>query len=663
MILTFTEKMVKDILGGRSTEVIPLPEVVETEQNSLGVICIVEDDQQLLSALCDLLRSKGFTVEGFTFPRSALVALRECQFDILLTDMMLPEMNGIQLLKNAIKIDPNIVSIIMTGQASITTAVEAMRGGAFDYLLKPFSPSTLLACLTRAMDVRRLRLENMQLRESVSLWELVHTITKTLDLNELLGRLAEAAMKECNADDVSIMLPTEDGNGLYIALATGTHAKEHIGQRIHLNEGVAGWVANSREIALLSKQVNDRRFTPIHPRDDVVCAVSMPMIAGGRLVGVLNVAATKQRKPFTRGEVKALRIIAATAASALESAMLFDQVKEAEARYRAIFENAAEGLCQVDPNGRIITANPAMSSILGYASVEEMLTSNATFDTDIHIDKEEFLKVKDKLLKEGEFRGIHLRARTRDGRDIWLSESWRAIKNANEVITHYEAVIEDITVRKKAEENLRLSHERLQKTFAQTVSALARTLEKRDPYTVGHQERVASLACAIARKLGLSAERVEGIRIAGLLHDIGKISVPSEILNRPGKLTDLEFALVKQHAQAGYDILRSIDFPWPVAEIVLQHHERLDGSGYPKGIFGDQIIFEARVLGVADVVESMACHRPSRPALGIPRAIAEITKNKGVLYDPAVVEACVQILKSGEFAFDFGKDQWRELLD
>lgn len=185
----------------------------------------------------------------------------------------------------------------------------------------------------------------------------------------------------------------------------------------------------------------------------------------------------------------------------------------------------------------------------------------------------------------------------------------------------------------------------------QTVEAIASMAEMRDPYTAGHQRGVTRLTCALARKLGLADDQIEGIRVAGFLHDIGKIVVPAEILNRPGKLSEFEIRLIRTHPRAGYDILHKIDFPWPVAQIVLQHHERLNGSGYPQGLTSPDILLEARILAVADVVEAMAAHRPYRPGLGVDKALEEITINQGILYDPQVVEACVQLFKKNEFQF------------
>ena len=194
----------------------------------------------------------------------------------------------------------------------------------------------------------------------------------------------------------------------------------------------------------------------------------------------------------------------------------------------------------------------------------------------------------------------------------------------------------------------------IREALERTIEALATTIELRDPYTAGHQRRVAELARAIAREMGLPEERVQGIYVGALVHDLGKIAVPAEILSKPGRLSEAEFNLIRQHPRVGYEILKPVPFPWPVAQMVLQHHERLDGSGYPQGLKGDDISLEARILAVADVVEAMSSHRPYRPALGRRRAMEELLRERGRLYDPEVVRACLTVLRKG-FVFSKGR--------
>ncbi|MBI4595403.1 MAG: HD domain-containing protein [Candidatus Tectomicrobia bacterium] len=201
-------------------------------------------------------------------------------------------------------------------------------------------------------------------------------------------------------------------------------------------------------------------------------------------------------------------------------------------------------------------------------------------------------------------------------------------------------------------QQLQESFAKLRKTLDGTVLALSSALERRDPYTAGHQQRVAQLACAIAKEIGLPEDRIEGLRVAGILHDIGKISVPFDILSKPGRIIKEEFNIIKIHSQVGYDILKSIEFPWEVAKFVLQHHESFDGSGYPAGLARENISLEARILKVADVVEAMASHRPYRASLGISKALEEILEKRGLHFDPAIVDACIIVFQEKGFAFD-----------
>ena len=215
----------------------------------------------------------------------------------------------------------------------------------------------------------------------------------------------------------------------------------------------------------------------------------------------------------------------------------------------------------------------------------------------------------------------------------------------------YQEAQRELAERKRAEEESRRNSEKLQALIENITKAIALTTEMRDPYTSGHQQRVTQLAYAISEEMGLDKEIVAGIRVAGSLHDIGKMYIPSEILTKPGKLTEIEFDMIRTHPEAGYSIVKTIEFPWPVAQIVLQHHERMDGSGYPAGLSAKDILLEAKILGVADVVEAMASHRPYRPALGIDKALEEISQKKGMLYDPKVVDMCLKLFAEKKFKF------------
>jgi len=230
-----------------------------------------------------------------------------------------------------------------------------------------------------------------------------------------------------------------------------------------------------------------------------------------------------------------------------------------------------------------------------------------------------------------------------DGKKIWF-QTTKVPLDSPDVPEVLLGVHVDITA-------LKNSFNRLQELMEEIVNGLVLAVEKRDPYTAGHQRRVSLLANAIAKKMGLDKKRADGLRIAAIVHDIGKINVPAEILSKPGKLSKTEFDLIKIHPQAGFEILSTINFPWPVAEIVLQHHEKYDGSGYPDGLKGEEIYLEARIIAVADLVEAFVSHRPYRPSLGIDYALKEIKSRKGKLFDKDVVEACLELFNNKEFSF------------
>jgi putative nucleotidyltransferase with HDIG domain len=248
------------------------------------------------------------------------------------------------------------------------------------------------------------------------------------------------------------------------------------------------------------------------------------------------------------------------------------------------------------------------------------------------------------LKKEGQLVGI-----------LFLSQKLSGETFTNEDKKLLQAVSEDIAVRidnASRYNDIIKANSELQKTMEGVISAVSAVVEFRDPYTAGHQRRVAALAQAIAGEMGLSEWQMKGMYIIGLLHDVGKIAVPSEILSKPGKISQYEFNIIKGHSQAGFEVIEKVDFPWPVAKAILQHHERNNGSGYPAGLGADDIILEAKIIGVADVVEAMSSHRPYRPALGVDSAIKEIKTQTGILYDPEVVAACLRLLHNGQFSFD-----------
>jgi len=323
-------------------------------------------------------------------------------------------------------------------------------------------------------------------------------------------------------------------------------------------------------------------------------------------------------------------------------------LKDSEERYRNLFEAAAEGIIVTKGKTKIFKyVNPALCKMLGYNLQE--LTEMSVDDIHPKDALDHILHEFEALAKGEKTLALDISCLRKDGRVVYAD-----IKAASALIDGEECMIgffADITERKEANEKLEQSYESLRKTLDDAINTMVKIVELRDPYTAGHQQKVADLAVAIAREMKFGDIQVDQLRVAAVIHDIGKIYVPSDLLSKPGKLTDIEFSLIKTHAQNGYDIVKGMELPGAVAETILQHHERLDGSGYPNGLKAEDTLMKAKILAVADVVEAMASHRPYRPALGIDKALEEITNNKSKLYDPDVVDACLELFTSGKFEF------------
>jgi PAS domain S-box-containing protein len=323
-------------------------------------------------------------------------------------------------------------------------------------------------------------------------------------------------------------------------------------------------------------------------------------------------------------------------------------LRESEEKYRDLVENITDIIYATDKHGIITYISPVIEAVSGY-SISEII-GHSFFD---FIYEEDIPHMKEKFQQDisGQTEPHEYRMVTKTGDVRWVRTSSRPFFESDRIVG-LRGVLTDITDRKQAEEEIKRSYEQLRETLHSTVKALASTVEMKDQYTAGHQPRVTQLACAIAREMGLSEDQIEGIRMAASIHDIGKIMVPAEILNKPGPLTEIQYEMIKMHPRAGYDILKGLKLPWPVAQIILQHHERQDGSGYPQGLSGEEIMVEAKILAVANVVEAMNAHRPYRPAYDIQVALAEISKNRGTFYDAAVVDACLRLFTEKGFILD-----------
>jgi PAS domain S-box-containing protein len=477
----------------------------------LGRLLIVDDEVKLMNALCETLTEQGYETRGLTSGREALEVLKGQDFDVLLTDLMMPEMDGIALLRAALEIDPHLVGIVMTGQGTVQTAVNAMKTGAFDYVLKPFKMNAILPVLARALMMRRLRMENLELRETVSIYELNKAIAITLDLNSILNKLADAVCEQCKADEVSIMLPTEDGKELFVAVVKGGNRDRILGSRVPIDNGVAGRVALNHEMFLLNGPVKDRRFAPANPRPDISSAISLPMLAGGELVGVLNVNNTHARRTFTLGDAKALSILVSIVAPTLKSVWLCTQAMEAEEKYRSIFENSVEGIYQTTPEGAFISASPSLVEMLGYGSFPELREKVTSIGNQLYVDPEHRAEYRRLIEECGEVCRFETELYRKDGSVIHVSIYGRAIRGKDGAVARYEGIIEDITERKLAEEELKKYREHLEELVKIRTHELEITNRELELKKQEAEE---------ARQASETANRAKSDFLAGMSHEL-----------------------------------------------------------------------------------------------------------------------------------------------
>ena len=347
-------------------------------------------------------------------------------------------------------------------------------------------------------------------------------------------------------------------------------------------------------------------------------------------------------KPFNVGQ------LLETVRTAIEKQKIGKALRESEERYRTLFEGSRDAIYITSGDNRSVEFNQATLDLFGYTRAEIMKMKLR----EVFLNPGDLRSLEREIRDKGYVKDYEVKFRRSDGEQMTCLITSTGRLSDDGSIREYQTIVRDITEQTLNQRRLHETLAMLRRNLDGIVQCVALVIEKKDPYTAGHQRRVTDLARAIAQEMGLSESQKDAIRMAGIIHDIGKISIPAEILSKPGRLTETEFSLLKIHPRIGYDILKEIEWPYPIAEIVLQHHERMDGSGYPQCLSGEEIMMEARVLGVADVVEAMASNRPYRPALGIEKALEGISKNRDALYDPDVVDACLRVFKEKGFEWD-----------
>lgn len=514
-------------------------------------------------------------------------ALEEFNPDVILADFKLPSFDGIEALEIAQEKCPEVPFIFVSGEIGEELAIETLKKGATDYVLK--------RNLSRLVPV----------------------------INRAIKEIDEHARRKRAEEKVSRLglIPEENPNPIVELTIDGR--VEYMNPEARKN------FPDLQEKGSKHKFLRDIKSIGKRLKKEKEKFLTREIEVGRRIY--------EQKIVFIEQD-DILRIFAHDLTDRKRAEQ---DLRDGEERLKILFEHAPDTIYLNDLKGKFIDGNKKAEELTGYKR-EDLIGKN-------------FLKLKllgpDQVPKAAAALAKNMLGKPtgpdeftlmkRDGTRIVAEINTYPIKIKNKTLVM--GIARDISDRIKAAKDLKESYDKLQKILSGTVQSIAKIVETRDPYTSGHQRRVTNLACAIAQEIGLSNDRVDSIRVAGVIHDIGKIAVPAEILSKPSQLTDAEMSLIKSHPQIGYEILKEIEFPWPVADIVHQHHERMLGDGYPTGLEGEKILLEARILAVADVVEAMSSHRPYRPALGMKKALEEIRVNRGFSYDPVVVDACLKI--------------------
>jgi len=397
------------------------------------------------------------------------------------------------------------------------------------------------------------------------------------------------------------------------------------------------------------------KITGVEAAEQIYTKFSIPVVYLTAYADSTTVQQAKKTEPFGY-IIKPFeeRELQTTIEIALYKYQMQMELKDRERWLSTILRSIGDGVIATNKIGVITFMNPLAENLTGWKLDQALDRTLSDVFKVINQKPGKMQKISVKKILEGKGSALSDEAIlvSKNGKRTPIDPRLEPIKDDSGNITGVVLAFTDVTSRKKTEEELKKSFEQQKIAMEGTVRAIAYTVETRDPYTAGHQRRVTKLACAIGEEMKLSRDQIEGLRMSGELHDIGKIHVPAEILSKPGQISEAEYTIIKTHSQVGHDILKTIEFPWPVAKIVLQHHERIDGSGYPLGLKAKDILLEAKILAVADVIEAMATHRPYRPALSIEVSLREISKNKGKLYDSEVAESCLKVFKEKKFKLE-----------
>ena len=709
-------------------------------------ILMIEDSADDAFLIIRALKKGGYdpVYERLETASGIQKALREKQWDIVLCDYNLPELNAPAAIALFRQANLDIPLLVVTGAVGEETATECMRLGAKDYIMKT-NLSRLCPAIARELEDAENREKQRQVEEQLQtreaqfesivttsqewIWAIdihgVHTFSNAA-IEKILGFTAEEIVKLGAAknlvfeEDIPLLTGTlvraieqkkgwsnlvlrwkhRDGTLRYLEsnavpifdqkgnLQGFQGSDRDITERKKAEEMLRESEANYRQLFDNSPagiyQINFKSGKFIKANDvfceyagctqeeitslspfDILSEDSQKLFLErlGKISQGVKVPETvefeilnkKGKRFLVQLNIKNIydeagHIVGAdvVAHDITERKKTEEKIHQSEEKYRNILEHMQEAYYEVDLTGNLTFGNDSLCRITG-CSRDQLLGMNYAKFSDPENSKKVF-QLFNKVYKTGEPEDrFDWQVLRKDLTRRYIEASVSVMKDATGEKIGFRGLLRDITGRREAEEKLQQTLDSLKKAVGTTIQVLVSVLESRDPYTAGHQTQVANLACVIATEMGLDQERIEGMRMAGVIHDIGKLAIPTEILAKPSKLTDIEFSLIKQHPLSGYEMLKYVESPWPLAQIVYQHHERMNGTGYPRNLKGDEILLEARIMAVADVVDAMASHRPYRASLGIEEALREIESNKGILYDETVVNACLTLFREKDY--------------
>jgi PAS domain S-box-containing protein len=598
---------------------------IPSEKNKPGTlrVLMVEDSEDDVLLIIRELKRGGYNpvyewVETATAMKNAL---QEKQWNIILCDYKLPKFNAPSAIAVLKETNIDIPLLIVSGSIGEETAVECMRLGAQDYIMKD-NLSRLCPAIERELKEAESRVQGKRA--------------------ESQREAALEALHQSEEKYRTILNSIQEGYFEFDLAGKITFINDTLWKRLGYSKEELLGHTNKVFTDEATRKESFRAFNELYKTGVPVKALTQKNIRKDGSIRISELSVSLMRdsggKPIG---------FFGTSRDVTERRRAEETLTRSEEKYRRLVENAQEGIYQSIVG--YLSLNQALARMLGYDSPEEVMATITDIAKQLYVNPDDRKKLLEIVNEKGSVTDFETEYYKKDGSRLWVSINMHAVRDDQGRIIYYQGINQDITEKKKIEDERRGNIERLRKSLGATINAMAVTVETRDPYTAGHQRRVADLARAIATEMNLTSDQIDGVRMASTIHDIGKISIPSEILTKPTKLSDLEFNLIKTHPASGYNILKDIEFPWPIAQIVLEHHERIDGSGYPNGLKGEQILLESKIIAIADVVEAISSHRPYRPAHGIEVALDEITKNRSILFDPDLVDACLRLFREKNY--------------